>query len=421
MSAPATPRWNAATRFGFRLWCVYFVMCLLPFTTVFLEGVGLWPRIANAVGRWPITHVLGWPEHSASIRIPGTDFLPDYLAMVALALFSVVLAIAWSLFDRDRPSYPRMFLWVHTTVRFVLASLMFWYGWGKILPAQFGADVSLSRLPLPVAQLTPMDLLWAFMSASRPYAIFAGMTEFAGGLLLLTRRAAMAGALISVAAMANVLMLNLAYDVNVKLPASVMLAMALFLLAPHATRLGRLFLFNRPTSPAPLPALFSNPRTDRIGRAVGAVIAVLIVYWAHGQAHVFADDNRAASQEPLYGIWMVEETTKNSVVAPPMLSDETLWRYMIVDDGMQVVTMSDAVTAYRSKIDSAARTIAFSPRPPAPGAAPGRAMSFRFSQADREHLELRRLGDDGIALVMRLRRIDPTTYPLVAHKHAWRW
>src|SRR6266850_5440957 len=181
VNARTPASWNAAARFGFRLWCVYFAICLFPFATRFQDAISIWPRIADAVGRWPITHVLGWPEHSAAMRIFGTDFLPDYLAMVVLALFSVVLAIAWSLLDRDRPGSPRVFAWVYTIVRFVLASLMLWYGWRKILPAQFGAGMSLSHLAVPVAQLTPMDLLWAFMGASRPYTIFAGATELAGG------------------------------------------------------------------------------------------------------------------------------------------------------------------------------------------------------------------------------------------------
>ena len=134
-------------------------------------------------------------------------------------------------------------------VRFVLAALLLWYGWGKILPGQFGLGVDAIYLPRPVAGLTPMNLLWAFMGASRPYAIFAGLVEFAGGLLLLTRRTAMAGALLSTAALANVLMLDLAYDVNVKATAGVMLTMALFLLAPHATRLGQMFLLNKADPP----------------------------------------------------------------------------------------------------------------------------------------------------------------------------
>ena len=259
------------------------------------------------------------------------------------------------------------------------------------------------------------------MSASRPYAIFTGVVEFAGGLLLLTRRTAMFGALLSTAALANVLMLNLAYDVNVKTAAGVMFAMAIFLLAPHTTRLGQMFLLNAATRPAPQPPLFVDARVDRIARVVGMLVAASAVYWAHGQAKVFADENIAASKEPLYGVWGVEETARNGVVAAPLLTDDVLWRHMIIDGGAQVVWMSDSLTGYRLTIDHTAGTIDFRPRPQWPGTAPGRPMSFRFSQPDREHLELRGLSGEAALLVMRLRRVDLLTSPLVNHQHSWRW
>jgi hypothetical protein len=420
-SGVGAPRWRDATRFVFRLWSVYFAICLIPFTTVFIDGLGLWPRMVDAVGRWPIMSVLGLAEHSVGPRVPGTDFLPDYITFVVLALVSLVVATAWSVFDRRRQSYPRAFPLVYTAVRFVLAALMFWYGWAKILPGQFGLGVDLAYLPRPVAGLTPMNLLWAFMGASRPYAIFAGLLEFTGGLLLLTRRTAMFGALLSSAALVNVLMLNLAYDVNVKMAAGVMLAMALFLMAPHATRLCQMFLLNQPTHLAPQPPLFTNARVDRLARVVGILVAASAVYWAYGQAKVTADENIAAGKEPLYGVWMVEETVRNGLVAPPLLTDDTLWRHLIITGGAQIVWMSGSVTGYRLAIDHTAGTIDFRPRPQWPGTEPGRPMSFCFSQADPEHLELRGVSGDAAALVIRLRQVDLSRSPLVNHQHSWRW
>jgi hypothetical protein len=266
-----------------------------------------------------------------------------------------------------------------------------------------------------------MNLLWAFMGASRPYVIFAGLVEFAGGLLLLTRRTAMFGALLSTAALANVLMLNLAYDVNVKVAAGVMLTMALFLLAPHATRLGQVFLLNRPTHSAPRPPLFTNAGVDRAARVVGMLVAASAIYWGYGQPRVFADENIAAAKEPLYGVWRVEETMRNGVVAAPLLTDEGLWRHLVITGGAQIVWMSDSVTGYRLTIDHTASTIDFRPRPQWPGTEPGRPMSFRFSQSDREHLELQGLSGEVAVLVMRLRRVDLSRSPLVNHQHSWRW
>jgi hypothetical protein len=62
-----------------------------------------------------------------------------------------------------------------------------------------------------------MGLLWTFMGASAAYTIFTGLGELVGGLLLTTRRTALAGALVSAAVMTHVAVLNFCYDVPVKL------------------------------------------------------------------------------------------------------------------------------------------------------------------------------------------------------------
>jgi hypothetical protein len=79
------------------------------------------------------------------------------------------------------------------------------YGMVKFTP---GAD-ALSRIDQAVAafrQLSPMGVLcgppWA---QPRPYEIFAGFAEVAGGLLLIVSRTATLGALISCARMIQVL------------------------------------------------------------------------------------------------------------------------------------------------------------------------------------------------------------------------
>ena len=153
----------------------------------------------------------------------------------------------------------------------------------------------------------------------------------------------------------------------------------------------------------------------------GVLIAVSAVYWAYGRAKVFADESIAAGKEPLYGVWIVEETERNGVVAPPVLSDDTSWKHLIVTGGSQIVWMSDSVTGYRLAIDHTARTIDFRPRPAWPGTVPGRSMSFRFSLPDREHLELRGLSDEVASVAMRLRRVDLSISPLLNHQHSWRW
>ena len=48
----------------------------------------------------------------------------------------------------------------------------------------------------------------AFIGASASYSLFAGLSEFAGGVLLLFRRTALLGAMVSSSVLLNVVVLN---------------------------------------------------------------------------------------------------------------------------------------------------------------------------------------------------------------------
>src|SRR4030095_13425800 len=251
----STMRWNAPTRFAIRLWCVFFVIVVLPRSSQFFTYFNVWPRIINSVGRWPITHIFGWPDRSWAPPMSGADYLPDFLAVAVLGSASLIIAVVWSLADRRDSYLPRLFTWVFTTQRYLLSALMLFYAWDKILPGPSGWGPTVEKVTLPVTQLTPMALLWAFMSVSRPYVVFTGVVEFVGGVLLLTRRTTCMGALITTGAMINLFLLTLTYDVNVKLLSGQMLLMAVVLLAPYAKRL-TLALREQPTGSVSPPHLF---------------------------------------------------------------------------------------------------------------------------------------------------------------------
>lgn len=81
-----------------------------------------------------------------------------------------------------------------------------------------------------------MGLLWTFMGASMAYTIFAGSAEALAVLLFIPRLATLGG-LAAMAVLTNVFMLNMCYDVPVKLYSFNLLMMAMFLVAPNVRRL----------------------------------------------------------------------------------------------------------------------------------------------------------------------------------------
>jgi hypothetical protein len=152
------------------------------------------------------------------------------------------------------------------------------------------------------------------------------------------------------------------------------------------------------------------------------MLAVGVMYWAYGRALRIADENIAAEQLPFYGVWTVEETIRNGSVVLPLLTDQTIWRRLVFPFGgdawVDAASMSDSTIRYGSKVDQAARRIDFLP---GPESAATKHEAYQFNFVDREHLELRSLTETGTGTVVRLRRDDLSTYPLVAHTHAWIW
>lgn len=138
------------------------------------------------------------------------------------------VALVWSVIDRRRMEYRVLLEWLRRTVSLLLAYVLFSYGTDKVFPPQFGR-LSQVRLSERVGDLDRFNMRWTFMAASTPYTVFSGAMEILAGLLLLVRRSETAGALLSIGVLTNVLVLNLAYDLPVKLLSSHLLPFALFL------------------------------------------------------------------------------------------------------------------------------------------------------------------------------------------------
>jgi hypothetical protein len=293
-----------------------------------------------------------------------------------------------------------------------------------------GTDYLMRQL----GQLPPRDLLWTFMEASRPYQVSAGLVELAGGLLLLTRRTTIWGALISAAAMANVFLLDIGYDVIVKFLAGQILLLGVFVAAPYVKGMGTVLARHAEERSPHRVTAGRSYRRNGVMRVAGVLVACSLVWWTFREAEGTAADFAAApAQTPLHGIWDVEEVTRDGVVVPLVITDRSLWKRLALpwagtDGGAMLVWMSDAVTRCNSRIDPHAQTLAIEPTPEStvigsvrpPPEAPAR-MVFRYTHEPNEGLLLSSTGQDGPTVLIRLRRFDHSTYLLLAPKYGWQW
>src|SRR6185295_13782383 len=238
----------------------------------------------------------------------GGDSVFRYVQLFCFLAISIAAALVWTLLDRKRRNYARLYEWLRIYIRFVLAVTMIEYGAWKVFPSQFMAPAT-DRLMQPFGDSTRMGLLWTFMGASVPYSVFTGLGELVGGLLLTLRRTTLLGALVCIGALSNVVMLNFGYDVTVKQFSVHLLLMAVFLAAHDSRRLANLLVLNRPIEPEEVRPLFRRKWLARTAAALAAVFILVetgaLLYGSYRDMVDYGSE--AMSKTPLYGMWTVEE------------------------------------------------------------------------------------------------------------------
>jgi len=431
-SAPETlPQWNVAKRVAFRFVCAYLLLYNLPMMghvnlSDVIPGMAwlsekyihLWHTIIP----WVAIHVFHL-SGSVTVYPDGNgsgDTTLDYIENLCLLVVAAAATVLWSLLDFRRKDYRRLNAYLRIYIRYALSFSLFAYGFAKVFPTQFSFP-SLGRLVEPLGEFSPMGLLWTFMGYSTAYIIFSGLAEVTGATLLLFRRTATLGALVSAAVLTNVVMLNFCYDVPVKLYSSNLLLMAIFLMTPDLGRLATMFVLNRPVGAADLdvPAI-EIPRVPPRWRAIGAVVFKILFVgyflfgtikggWEGYQGYIVNPP-----KSPIYGLYEVEAFSRNGRDVPPLMTDATRWRRVMIQSPavFSVRMMDDSVRRYSTVYNSAKNTVAVSTDQEKSKSA------FTYSRPDAEHVLLAgSLANE--ALVVKLKRIDPSKFLLVNRGFHW--
>jgi hypothetical protein len=344
--------WSPATRVAFRFCLIYFSLTIL-FTQLFmavfqLPGPGFVtgvPQLFALVGKY-VFRVGEIP-----LQFSGSgDKLIDWVQAGTLLVIALLSTAGWSLVSR-RESHPRAYKWFRLLMRFALGATMVRYGLGKVIPLQM-PTLFLSRLVEPFGNFSPLGVLWTSIGASPAYESFTGAVELMGGVLLFFPRTTLLGALVSLLAAGEVFVLNMTYDVPVKLLSFHLVLMSLVLLAPYAGNLRDLLLLHRPLSPAEEPPIGSTPRRRRAWLFAQAIYGGLIVLIAFSTSMFqWSQFGAGAPKSPLFGIWEVEVMTIDNELRPPLLTDVSRWRRVIMQTPTAVVfqKMDDTFDSYSAE------------------------------------------------------------------------
>jgi len=419
VSAQPGPAWSFPARLGFRFGFIYFVLYGFPGPLAFIPGVnslfGWYEKLWKVLVIWSGAHVLHLSHPVQYILTGSGDTLHDYIQNGLTLAFALLGMALWSVLDRRRPHYTYLYQWLRFYVRLYLGATLLSYGGYKVIKSQFPYPY-LTRLLEPYGNSSPMGLLWTFMGYSTPYTIFAGAVEMLGGALLILPRLTTLGALVSAAAMTNVFLLNMSYDVPVKIFSLNLLLMSCFLLLPDLRRLANLFILNHATEPEVPPPLF---RRRWLALSLVALQLLLLawcsgydLYQSYSGSKQYGD---LAPRPPLYGIYNVDELTIDGQVRPPLFTDATRWRYMTFDlfNVISLVPPEGAVQRFLGKLDDKAGTLELT-RPS------DQKWKADFKLERQPHDGLLLSGTmDGKAITAKLRKLDYNSFVLNSRGFHW--
>src|SRR5258708_7542444 len=414
------PRWKAASRVAFRFSLLYLgLYCLTNVLTALFPIPGI-PDLATLS---PIRQIVFWTAaHVFHVSTPliytgsgSGDKTFDWVLSFCLLFIGLFATVVWSVLDRKRENYIAVHKWFYLFLRFAVGSLLLHYGMVKVVPLQM-AFPFLTKLVEPFGNFSPMAVLWSSVGASPGYEMFVGSAEMLGGILLFLPRTATLGALICLADATEVFMLNMTYDVPVKLFSFHLILMSLVLLAPELPRLASFFFSNRAVNPSMRSQLFRTPRANRVALIVQVVFGLLLIalngYGAWTNWYVFGG---GAPKSPLYGIWNVDQLSRDGELRPALLTDKDRWRRVIFErpGAMAFQRMDDTFVYYGAAIDTKDGAIALTNRTDK-----NWKGKLKFQRPSRDQIVLD--GEmDGHSLRMQLKLLDRNKLLLLNRGFHW--
>lgn len=261
------------------------------------------------------------------------DTSSDSILMYWVVFFTLIGSFLVAGIFRETIARSRFGIYSGIILSYVLAFFLLKYGIDKLLLQQF-------YLPQPntlftqVGDLTKDILFWTSMGTSKSYNWFMGGIEIFPGLLLLYSKTREVGAILAFGVLLNVFMINVGFDISVKLLSLYLLICSVFLIQPFALRLYQFFILKQSAQLAEEKKPLSNsPRIQRIVK-VGIIFLFALEI---GLPYL----NQPSVQNEHIGAYQLE--------TPTLLFGQLVKRMYIHKEGYLIIENSDGeFTDYKS-------------------------------------------------------------------------
>ncbi|HUS00159.1 MAG TPA: hypothetical protein VMY77_00445 [Chitinophagaceae bacterium] len=330
--------WPLWRKIIFRFFFIYILSQVVPWWVNAIPGANLFSKYYNSVVEWMVDIANANLFHVREILVPlngSGDTSYGWAHQWTMLSLALLICIVWSLIDIRRSNYRVLNYWLCLVIRYFIALVAFLYGFDKILLLQMPFP-SQSYLATSLGDFLPMRLSWNFIGYSPSYQFFSGLMECLAGLLLLYRRTATLGILMATAVFVNVMMLNLSYDIPVKLFSMNMVLICLFMLANEYRRIACFFILNKPATVCSIYDFTYKKKWIRITRIILKIGFLYVIVMMFYDTYDYYKTLRLEGDvKPIKNnsIYIVTKYAVNKDTLPPLLTDSARWQDVIFDKG----------------------------------------------------------------------------------------
>jgi len=362
-----------------------------------------------------VNYVFIHKDFNGNITLDDNYWL--YVAVSSYLILSILITFIWTILD-NRIRYPKLFLYLQTYSRYYLAFVLFGYGFAKLFGIQF-TEASPDLLIKPLGDFDTHSLLWSFMGASRSYNFFGGLLETIIGILLLFRKTTIFGALISIAVLINVLMLNIGYDTQVKIYTAHLILIGFVIISADIKRIFNFFFLKKSTELLVVPELISQNRLKWIQYILKFGLITYVMF-------IIAKDNTEKvknSMKPdlniIEGVYDIKEFYINQKDTLPLATDTMRWQKIAItkDNYASIQFMNGSAFYYGLQINSVPQTLELTSWSDSTF---NSKLHYTITQPD-EYLFEGNYKKDSIRIITK--KINMKNYPLLKNngKIKWLW
>lgn len=331
--------WPKYQLIGFRFFVVYFIISTaiwswpssIPWLS-FLATFGTW--LEEGYTNLFNDYIFQIKEDLVPTRGSG-DTSMGWATLYAQLFIALLGCVIWSVLDRKRQSYQWSSLVIRNVIRYYIIMFAFIYGIIKLFGLQMPPP-SNSYYATDLGHFSGMRFSWNFIGYSKGYEFFSGLMEVLVGVFLLYRRTIVLGALLGMAVFANVFLLNVSYDIPVKIFSFQLLFACLFISLTNLKRILNFLLLNKQTEPDTswdIPYIKAWFKPTRL--VLKIIFIITFVGYPFYNYYDFYVTRSSTTTPPPFesGFYSVENFILNNDTIPPEINSTLHWKDLVIDNG----------------------------------------------------------------------------------------